>query len=104
MEPAVLRMFARLRSQRMASLALAWPVGATLLWMSALPGSVFDGDAVTVWARFAQMRDGVVGLFGSTAQARTLELLGKADLKLTRHDATLPRMAVAAQIEDLLKR
>ena len=28
----------------------------------------------------------------------SLELLGKADLKLTRHDATLPRMAVAAQM------
>jgi len=103
-EPAVLRMFARLRSQRMASLELAWPAGAKPMWMSALPGSVFDGDAVTVWARFAQMPDGVVSLLGSTAQARTPAPLGEAELVMASEDETLTRMAVAAQVEDLLKR
>ena len=101
-EPAVLRMFARLRSQRMASLELVWPAGAKPLWMSALPGSVFDGDAVTVWARFAQVPDGTVRLIGTRPHAVAPESLGEACLTAAEHDATLSRMAVAAQIESLL--
>jgi Ca-activated chloride channel family protein len=101
-EPAVLRMFARLRSQRMVSLELVWPAGAKPLWMSALPGSVFDGDAVTVWARFAQVPDGTVRLVGRRTHAGVPESLGEACLIAAEHDATLSRMAVAAQIETLL--
>ncbi|KIN88937.1 VIT and vWA domain-containing protein [Thauera sp. SWB20] len=101
-EPAVLRMFARLRSQRMASLDLVWPAGAKPVWMSALPGSVFDGDAVTVWARFAQVPDGTVRLVGTRAHAEAPESLGEASLTAAEHDSALSRMAVAAQIETLL--
>ena len=101
-EPAVLRMFARLRSQRMASLELAWPAGAKPVWMSTLPGSVFDGDAVTVWARFAQVPDGTVRLVGTRAHAEAPESLGEASLTAAEHDSALSRMAVAAQIESLL--
>ena len=101
-EPAVLRMFARLRSQRMASLELAWPAGVKPVWMSALPGSVFDGDAVTVWARFAQVPDGTVRLVGTRPHAVAPESLGEACLTAAEHDSALSRMAVAAQIETLL--
>ncbi|MBP7640098.1 MAG: VWA domain-containing protein [Thauera sp.] len=101
-EPAVLRMFARLRSQRMASLELVWPAGAKPVWMSALPGSVFDGDAVTVWARFAQVPDGTVRLVGTRTHAVAPESLGEACLTAAEHDSALSRMAVAAQIEGLL--
>ncbi|MBP6760348.1 MAG: VWA domain-containing protein, partial [Thauera sp.] len=100
-QSAVLRMFARLRSQRMASLELAWPAGVKPVWMSALPGSVFDGDAVTAWARFAQVPDGTVRLVGRRAHAMAPELLGEASLTAVEHDSALNRMAVAAQIETL---
>lgn len=101
-EPAVLRMFARLRSQRMAALELAWLAGVKPVWMSALPGSVFDGDAVTVWARFAQVPDGTVRLVGTRTHAGAPESLGEASLTAADHDSALSRMAVAAQIESLL--
>jgi hypothetical protein len=39
-EPAVLRMFARLRSPRLSELALAWPEGMVPQWVSPLPRSV----------------------------------------------------------------
>ena len=101
-EPAVLRMFARLRSQRMVALQLQWPAGAAPVWMSTLPGSVFDGDAVTVWARFAQVPDGRVRLVGRTAQESAPVSLGEACLSAVQQDAALGRMAVAAQVDSLL--
>lgn len=101
-EPAVLRMFARLRSQRMAALQLQWPAGAAPVWMSTLPASVFDGDAVTVWARFAQVPDGGVSLVGRTAQVSAPVSLGEACLSAVQQDAALGRMAVAAQVDSLL--
>ncbi len=106
-EPAVLRMFARLRSQRMDALQLVWPTGAAPVWMSPLPGSVFDGDAVTVWARFAQaphgwVPDQPVRLVGRMAQEDAPVSLGEASLSAVEPHAVLGRMAVAAQIESLL--
>lgn len=106
-EPAVLRMFARLRSQRMDALQLVWPTGAEPLWMRPLPGSVFDGDAVTVWARFAQVPHGWVPdqpvcLVGRMAQEDAPVALGEASLSAVEPNAVLSRMAVAAQVESLL--
>jgi len=106
-EPAVLRMFARLRSQRMDALQLVWPTGAEPVWMSPLPGSVFDGDAVTVWARFAQVPHGwvpdqPVRLVGRMAQGDAPVALGEASLSAVEPHAVLGRMAVAAQVEQLL--
>ena len=70
--------------------------------MSALPGSVFDGDAATVWARFEQVPDGTVRLVGTRTHAGPPESLGEASLTAADHDSALSRMAVAAQIETLL--
>jgi Ca-activated chloride channel family protein len=70
--------------------------------MSTLPASVFDGDAVTVWARFAQVPDGRVSLVGRTAQVSAPVSLGEACLSAVRQDAALGRMAVAAQVDSLL--
>ena len=43
-EPAILRMFARLRSPRLDSIRIEWPEGSQPLWHSPLPKSVFDAD------------------------------------------------------------
>ena len=50
-EPAVLRMFARLRSPRLADLSLAWSAGVTPQWVSPLLGAacVFMQDVVEVF-------------------------------------------------------
>ena len=70
--------------------------------MSALPGSVFDGDAATVWARFEQVPDGTVRLVGTRTHAGPPESLGEASLTAADHDSALSRMAVAGQIETLI--
>ncbi|TAH47911.1 MAG: VWA domain-containing protein [Betaproteobacteria bacterium] len=101
--PAVLRMFARLRSQRMAALSLVWPEGVRPLWASELPRSVFDGDAVTVWAHFAHAPDGTVRLLGRAAHDDALQCIGEARLAVANNNEALSRLAVAAQVEALLQ-
>ena len=49
-EPAVLRMFARLRSPALSDVHLVWPEGITPWWASPVPRSVFEGDTVSVYA------------------------------------------------------
>ena len=57
-EPAVLRMFSRLRSPRLTALQIVWPEGVKPEWVSEVPLSVFDGDTVNV---YALLKDAPVG-------------------------------------------
>ena len=66
-EPAILRMFARLRSPLLSNLKLVWPEGFTPEWETGLAKSVFDGDAVNVFAKAKQVPAGVVRLMGRLA-------------------------------------
>jgi Ca-activated chloride channel family protein len=49
-EPAVLRMFNRLRGGRLSRLSLAWPDAIEPVWQQDLPLGVFDGDTLHVHA------------------------------------------------------
>lgn len=66
-EPAVLRMFARLRSPRLDGVRLAWPDGVQPLWVSPVLSSVFDGDTVNVFALLPDTAAGEVHLVGQPA-------------------------------------
>lgn len=98
-EPAVLRMFARLRSPRLADLRLQWPEGVSPRWVSNLPASVFDGDTVHVFALLPEAAEGEVRLVGkSTATAPEQDI---ASICLTRElgqSDALARMAAAAHL------
>jgi Ca-activated chloride channel family protein len=50
-EPAVLRMFHRLRSPGVSDLRIEWPQGCATMDASSVPASAFDGDTVTVFGR-----------------------------------------------------
>lgn len=50
-EPAVLRMFHRLRSPGVTDVRIEWPPGCTLLSASHVPSAAFDGDTMTVFGR-----------------------------------------------------
>lgn len=63
-EPAVVRMFVRLRSPRLTALRLEWPEGMVPEWASPLLPAVFDGDTVNVFARLPRLPTGVVRLLG----------------------------------------
>ena len=98
-EPAVLRMFARLRSPRLANLHIEWPAGAAPQWVSPLLPSVFDGDTVNVFALLGQAPAGYVRLLGQRAEDDAPQEIGKADFagKLEAAD-TLPRMAASVRL------
>jgi Ca-activated chloride channel family protein len=98
-EPAVLRMFARLRSPRLVDLNIEWPVGVVPEWVSPLLPSVFDGDTVNVFALLGQAPAGQVRLLGKRAEDEAPQEIGSAIVagELEAPD-TLPRMAAAARL------
>ncbi|MEY3759318.1 MAG: hypothetical protein RIR39_809, partial [Pseudomonadota bacterium] len=99
-EPAVLRMFARLRSPRLSDLSLAWPDNITPLWVSSLSSSVFDGDTINVFALLAQKPEGDVCLFGKRSADAETEVIGRALLgKHIDNTATVSRMAASVRYQ-----
>ena len=99
-EPAVLRMFARLRSPRLSELTLAWPENSKPLWISPLSAAVFDGDTINVFARLAQIPEGEVRLLGKRSSEAETEVIGRALFKnkLEKTDS-VSRMAAAVRYQ-----
>ncbi|MFC7459172.1 VIT domain-containing protein [Hydrogenophaga defluvii] len=99
-EPAVLRMFARLRSPRLSDLSLEWPGGVVPEWVSPILPSVFDGDTVNVFAFFGQMPTGDVRLLGRRSVDEVPQEIGTATLPSQLEVAdTLSRMAAAVNFQ-----
>ena len=98
-EPAVLRMFARLRSPRLAHLHIDWPAGTVPHWVSPLRPSVFDGDTVNVYAVLAQAPAGPVRLLGQRAEDDAPQEIGCAAFvgEIEAAD-TLARVAASARL------
>lgn len=98
-EPAVLRMFARLRSPRMAGLDIVWPAGVVPEWVSPLLPSVFDGDTVNVFALLGQPFAGPVRLLGKRAEGEAPQEIGCAPFAgALEGDDTLARMLASARL------
>ena len=98
-EPAVLRMFARLRAPRLSGISLEWPAGNPPTWVSPLPVSVFDGDAVTVFAQFDEPPVGQVRLLGRMEGTEQSVDLGGAEFCTTIEiRETLARLAASQRV------
>jgi len=108
-EPAVLRMFARLRSPRLTDLTLVWPEGVTPGWVSPLGTAVFDGDTVNAFAWLGQVPAGAVRLLGASAPGAAPTEIARADFAAgpapaepqPAAGADLARVAAAARIQAL---
>ena len=105
-EPAVRRMFARLRSPRRGDLALVWPPGVEPQWVSPLGNAVFAGDSVTAFAWLGDTPKGAVQLVGTAAAGAAPEVIASANLatdlaaNLTESNA-LARVAAAVYVRSL---
>ena len=99
-EPAVLRMFARLRSPRLSELALAWPEGMVPQWVSPLPRSVFDGDSCHVFAWLGQAAEGKLRLLGRLSEGSALQEISVVALSHAPSlSDTLPRLAASVRCQ-----
>lgn len=98
--PAVLRMFARLRSPRFTDLSVVWPVGTEPVWASSPAVSVFDGDTVSVFALLKHPPVGEVKLMGARTHGAQATPIGKAnfDTEVDTSD-TLARVAAFSRIK-----
>jgi Ca-activated chloride channel family protein len=100
-EPAVIRMFARLRSPQVTDLHLAWPAEVKPLWVSPLLASVFDGDTVNVFALLERAPSGDLQFLGKFANDVIPRKIGHATLTPDLHTVgTLSRLGAAARLQD----
>ena len=107
-EPAVLRMFTRLRSPALADLRLLWPADIRPEWTSPLLPSVFDGDTVNVFALLGReqveqtpsgLMAGKVRLLGRRVDSEQEQEIGSATFAGQMQEAdTLSRMAAAVRL------
>jgi Ca-activated chloride channel homolog len=70
-QPAILRLYQRMRSPVVTHARIAWPPGCSLHAASELPKSVFDGDDITVFARLQSLQ--------AQALAQPIQLRGRID-------------------------
>lgn len=101
-EPAVLRMFARLRSPRLIDVAIAWPQGAQPLWVSPINTAVFDGDTINMYAVLDKPLMGEISLLGKRSAKAKPEIIGSANVShLMEAGDTLSRVVAAARYDEL---
>lgn len=99
-EPAILRMFARLRSPRLNNLTVVWPEGFSHEWVTTIPQSVFDGDTVNLFAKIRQIPTGTVRLMGRVASGTEIVEIGCASLNPeVQQGDSLSRIAVAERLQ-----
>jgi Ca-activated chloride channel family protein len=96
-EPAVLRMFARLRSPRLHRLRVSWPEGLAPGWTSVLPEAVFDGDTINLFAQFPGEVRGEVRLYGRDGDRPEQEIACATLGPANEERQTLARMAAHAR-------
>jgi Ca-activated chloride channel family protein len=98
-EPAVLRMFARLRSPRLTGLRAHWPASLTPLWSSPMPDAVFDGDTLNLYAQFpGALGDEEVRLYACDGDQVEREIACARFGATRADDQTLARMTANARV------
>ena len=90
MAERVLSQFHRMRQPKISEVALNWPVPP--LWHSPLPGTIFAGDTLHVFAGFETMVAGEVKMLASGASELVVQVLSS-------NEPEIPRMAAAKRLE-----
>ncbi len=109
-EPAVLRMFSRLRAPQAKQVRVEWPAGLTVRWAQPVQDYAFENDAlsmcafVTLSAKALEESQGLgsVKLWGQLQQGGPEVLMGEAALNLTESTTnTVARMTAFTQYSQL---
>lgn len=95
-EAAARRMLARMRQPRHSEAVVEW--GATPVWQTRLPASVYGGDTVVAFAGFKTPRALAPRLLAMNGQGQSI-VLSTVDVSAESSGTTLPRMAAARRMQ-----
>jgi Ca-activated chloride channel homolog len=101
-EPAVIRMFSRMRTSRASNLRVEWPAAVDVKWSQKVPSFAFANDSLDVCAFVStqnmEATKRVVRLWGYLDDCSSEVILAEADLTLVESTVnTLARVAAYAQ-------
>ena len=101
-EPAVLRMFSRMRTSRASKLRVEWPASVTVSWAQRAPEVAFANDALNLCAfvhsQNMERGQGIVRLWGCLDDSDSEEILAEAEVTLVESTVnTLARVVAYAQ-------
>lgn len=109
-EPAVLRMFSRLRGPQAKKVRVEWPAGLTVRWAQPVQDYAFENDALSMCAFVTMSAQapkesqslGSIKLWGELQQGGPEVLMGEAALRLTESTTnTVARMTAFTQYSQL---
>ena len=100
-QPAILRMFARLRSPRFTDLKLIWPEGTEVTWSTPLDTAVFTGDTLNIFAWVNHAPAGRITLSGYTEAASEPIEIASASVSAPTTSHALSRLAAYAKLRAL---
>ena len=95
-EPAVMKMFNRLRSPAISNVTVEWETDTAPIQVSTLDAYAFDGDILHVSAWFKTVPKGHVSLYGQLAGKEEIERIGSVVIDCAPSSSTgLSRIAAA---------
>jgi Ca-activated chloride channel family protein len=101
-EPAIVRMFNRLRSPAVTKVSVQWPEGFTPKLLTKVDSTAFDGDTLHASAWFSTKPTGRITLLGQLVGQDTVQELGSVEINQTPATSTaLSRLAAAGQMQHL---
>ena len=101
-EPAIVRMFNRLRSPAVTKVSVQWPEGFTPKLLTKIDSTAFDGDTLHASAWFSTKPIGRITLLGQLVGQDTVQELGTVEINETPATSTaLSRLAAAEHMQQL---
>ena len=101
-EPAIVRMFNRLRSPAITKVSVQWPEGFTPKLLTKVDSTAFEGDTLHASAWFSAKPTGRITLLGQLVGQNTAQELGTVEINETPATSTaLSRLAAAGHMQQL---
>ena len=99
-EPAIVRMFNRLRSPAVTKVSVQWPEGFTPKLLTKVDSTAFEGDTLHASAWFSTKPTGRITLLGQLVGQNTVQELGSVEINETPATSTaLSRLAAAEHMQ-----
>ena len=99
-EPAIVRMFNRLRSPAVTKVSVQWPEGFTPKLLTKVDSTAFEGDTLHASAWFSTKPTGRITLLGQLVGQSTVQELGSVEInEIPATSTSLWRLAAAGHMQ-----